>query len=198
MELLALALKSAVLSGYVRGNLRSCTKSFPQPADASTKDCLSMSDLLASIEASSFATWLRLSPSIWAYPFVLTMHTVGLAMLVGANWVLDLRLLGFAPQIPLSALTPAFPIMWAGFWINTVSGAMLFAADATTKGATRLFVAKLGVVAAGVVVIVLIRRTVYGRGAGHPSSGPAAKALAFASIVLWVVAIAAGRLMAYL
>lgn len=156
-----------------------------------------MSELLASIEATSFATWLRLSPSIWAYPFVLTMHTVGLAMLVGANWVLDLRLLGFAPRIPLSALTPTFPIMWAGFWINTVSGVMLFTADATTKGATRLFVGKLGVVAAGVLVIVLIRRTVYGRGAEHPSSRPAAKALAVASIVLWVTAIAAGRLMAY-
>lgn len=156
-----------------------------------------MSEWLASIEASSFATWLRLSPSIWAYPFVLTLHTVGLALLVGANWVLDLRLLGFAPRIPLSALTPAFPVMWAGFWINAVSGIMLFAADATTKGATRLFVGKLGVVAAGVLVIVLIRRIVYGRGVDRASSGPTAKALAIASIILWVAAIAAGRLMAY-
>jgi hypothetical protein len=75
---------------------------------------------------------------------------------------------------------------------------MLFAADATTKGATTLFMSKLGLVAAGVILIILTKRTVYGRAEAGPSTGPAAKALAAASLVVWIVAIAAGRLMAYL
>ena len=154
-------------------------------------------ETLAALEASGFSIWLKESASIWAYPTVLTLHTVGLALLVGANWALDLRLLGFADGIPLAMLAKSFRVMWLGFWVNAVSGAMLFAADATTKGATTLFVSKLGLVMLGVVLIILTKRIVYGRAATAPSTGRAAKALAAASLIVWVVAIAAGRLMAY-
>ena len=39
-------------------------------------------ELLASLENSGFGIWLRESPSIWAYPTVLTLHTLGLGVLV--------------------------------------------------------------------------------------------------------------------
>ena len=55
-----------------------------------------MTDLFASIEGSTLAAWVRESPSIWAYATILTLHTVGLAIVVGANVVVDLRLLGWA------------------------------------------------------------------------------------------------------
>jgi hypothetical protein len=155
-----------------------------------------MMEMLAALEATAFSTWLRESPSLWAYPLILTLHTVGLAVLVGPSWALDLRLLGFAPAIPLRALERAFPIMWVGFWINGISGLLLFAADATTKGATLLFVTKLGLIAIAVVNIVAIRRVVY-RPDAEPSTGPTAKTLAFASILLWIAAIGTGRWMAY-
>jgi hypothetical protein len=60
-----------------------------------------MMEFLSSLEGSAFGTWLRESGSIWAYPAVLTLHTMGLGVLVGASTVLDLRLLGWAPRIPL-------------------------------------------------------------------------------------------------
>jgi hypothetical protein len=158
-----------------------------------------MMQMLAWLEATSFSTWVRESSSIWAYPTVLTLHTVGLAMLVGASWVLDLRVLGLAKAISLAELSKSFRIMWLGFWVNAVSGAILFAGDATTKGATWLFVWKLALVAIGVATVILIRRNVYGRGlAGAAPVGLAAKALAVTSLVVWAAAIAAGRFMAYL
>ena len=86
---------------------------------------------LTTLESTSFATWLRESNTIWAYPTVLTLHTVGLALLVGAS-ALDLAL-GFAPRIPLR-LSKSFRVMWFGFWLNLITGLMLFAADASTKG----------------------------------------------------------------
>ena len=95
------------------------------------------------LESSGFSTWLRESNSIWGYPMILTLHTVGLALLVGANIVLDLRLLGFGARLPLEELSRAFRIMWIGFWINAVTGSLLFAADATTRGTSRLFIGKL-------------------------------------------------------
>jgi hypothetical protein len=156
-----------------------------------------MMEILDAIEATSFSTWLRESQSIWAYPLVLTLHTVGLALLVGPSWALDLRLLGFAPAIPLRVLEKTFPVMWTGFWINGISGLLLFAADATTKGATLLFVTKLGLIAIAVVNIIAIRRVVY-RPDTEPSSGIAAHALAVTSIVLWIAAIGTGRWMAYI
>lgn len=155
-----------------------------------------MMDILSAIEATAFATWLRESSSIWGYPTILTLHTVGLALLVGPSWVLDLRLLGFAPALPLRSMERAFPVMWIGFWVNGISGVMLFAADATTKGATLLFATKLALIAIAVVNIFAIRRVVYRRGA-EPASTPAARVLAVASMVLWIAAIGTGRWMAY-
>jgi|KBSMisStandDraft_5_1062788.scaffolds.fasta_scaffold65786_3 hypothetical protein len=158
-----------------------------------------MQELFATIEGSNVSTWLRESNTIWAYPLVLTLHTVGLALLVGANTTLDLRLLGFGRRIPLSVMQQSFRVMWAGFWINAISGAFLFAADATTKGSTRLFALKLGLVLLGVIVIVATRRTVFVEGIdvdGISVSG-LAKTLAVLSLLIWVTAITAGRLMAY-
>jgi len=154
-------------------------------------------DVLSTIESSGFSTWLRESNSIWGYPMILTLHTVGLALLVGANIVLDLRLLGFAQRLPLEELTRAFRIMWIGFWINAVTGAALFAADATTRGTSRLFISKLFLVAFGVLVIVAIRRQVFGATPDQPRIGVSAKVLAATSLAVWVAAITAGRLMAY-
>ena len=152
---------------------------------------------LTTLESTSFAAWLRESNTIWAYPTVLTLHTVGLALLVGASAALDLRLLGFAPGIPVAALSKSFRVMWFGFWLNLVTGLMLFAADASTKGATRLFVFKLGLVAVGVASVLLIERVVFG---GDPERAVArwpARALAVVSLVVWGAAITAGRFMAY-
>jgi hypothetical protein len=155
-----------------------------------------MMEMLGQLEASAFGSWLRESGSIWAYPAVLTLHTMGLAVLVGANAVLDLRLLGAAPRIPLGPLERLFPVMWAGFWINAASGVALFVADATTKGTTTLFLTKLAIVVAGVVVLHRLRTTVYGSGSAVAS--PASTRLAGLSLGLWLLAIITGRYMAYI
>ena len=47
-----------------------------------------MMELLASLENSGFGTWLRESPSIWAYPAVLTLHAMVLVGLVGGDAML--------------------------------------------------------------------------------------------------------------
>ncbi len=81
------------------------------------------------LENTAIGVWTRESPSIWAYPTVLTLHTIGLGMLVGANAIIDLRLLGFAPRLPLPSLSPLYRFMWAGLAIHAITGALLFAAN---------------------------------------------------------------------
>ena len=152
------------------------------------------------LEGSAVAVWTRESPSIWAYPTVLTLHTVGLGVLVGANAVIDFTLLGFAPRLPMPSLAPLYRFMWAGFAINGVTGVMLFASAATAKARQPVFYLKLTLIALALVTTAVIRRTV----ARAPAYRDArerqepGKRLAALSLLLWAGAVAAGRLMAYL
>jgi len=152
------------------------------------------------LQDSAVGVWTRESPSIWAYPTVLMLHTVGLGVLVGANAVIDFRLLGFAPRLPIASLTPLYRFMWAGFAINAVTGAMLFASDATTKSRQPVFYIKLTLIALALVVTAVIRRSVERAPAlfdADLSPRPGTR-LAALSLLLWAGAITAGRLMAYL
>ena len=76
-----------------------------------------MGPLLHALQNSAFSAWVVGSDTIWAYPMILTMHTVGLGIVVGAAVIIDLRLLGVGPGIPLEEVNRVFPIFWLGFFI---------------------------------------------------------------------------------
>jgi hypothetical protein len=156
-----------------------------------------MMNLFTWLEGSAFSTWVREAPTIWAFSTILTLHTFGMGVLVGASGLLDLRLLGIGRTMPLGPLESLYRIMWAGFWLNLVTGSMLFAADATSRGTQWLFFVKMLFVITGIVTMVLIRRQVYGART-EPITVPASvRGLAALSLVAWVAAITAGRLLAY-
>jgi hypothetical protein len=153
--------------------------------------------MLASLDQSAFSQWLLSSNSIWAYPTVLTLHTFGMMVLVGAALMVDLRLLGFARAIPITSMRRLFGVMWGAFWLNLVTGTMLFIADATKRATQPLFLVKLALVALGIVTLVLIKRSMFdGRQEPVVITG-SAKRLALASLLVWCAAITAGRLLAY-
>ena len=77
-----------------------------------------MEEFLLRLQESDFGVWVSSAPTIFAYPTILMLHTVGLAMIVGPAWVLDVRLLGYGARLPVEALRGAFRIMWIGFFIN--------------------------------------------------------------------------------
>lgn len=157
-----------------------------------------LGDALTWLQNTALPTWIREGQaSIWGFPMILTVHTAGLMLLVGASLVLDLRLLGVARRIPLGPMRALFPLMWAGFWVNAVTGSLLFAADASAKGASVLFLTKLLFVALGAMTMVLIRRDLDGVGASPAAVSPATRRLAVVSILSWAVAVTAGRLLAY-
>jgi hypothetical protein len=159
-----------------------------------------VTNFTAWLEGSALGVWTRESPSIWAYPTVLTLHTVGLGMLVGANAVIDFCLLGFAPRLPLLSLVPLYRFMWAGFVINAVTGVVLFVGNATTKATQPVFYIKLSLIAVALVITAAIRKSVERDPTLSDThrGGASAARLAALSLVMWTGAIAAGRLMAYL
>jgi hypothetical protein len=157
-----------------------------------------MMSLLEAIEASGVATWVRESPSLLAYTTVLSAHAIGLAIVAGLSAVVDLRLLGFAPGIPLAPLRKIFPVMYVGFWINAVSGGLLFAANATGLIENVMFFIKLAFVVAAVLLLRVLRQTAFSD--ASLAGGAVSKfgrRLALASLVCWCFAVVTGRLTSY-
>jgi hypothetical protein len=150
-----------------------------------------MAPILAQLEQSGLATWIRESGVIYGYPLILFLHTLGLSTLVGLNSAIDLRLLGVGQGIELKALERTFVLMWAGFALSAMTGTLLFVADAQKHGANPAFYVKLLCVALAVAILVTIRGRVFrNQGTG--------KALAAASLACWFVALSSARLMAYI
>ena len=155
--------------------------------------------LIELIESSGIASFVRESPSIFGYTLVLSLHAMGLAIVVGLNWVVALRLLGVAPSIPLAPALSLFPAMYAGFWINAISGLLLLAAHASSMLANTMFYIKLAFIALAVLSLRMIRNKVFTDNvlqAGGQVPDLARK-LAWASVICWLGAIIAGRLTAY-
>lgn len=155
-------------------------------------------DFLLRIEQSGFLTWVRESPSLFAFGGILLLHTVGMGIVVGINAGIDLRILGLAQELPLAPMERFLPILWIGFWLNAATGVILLAADATTKLANPDFYVKMVFIALAVINLKLIKTRVFSDPLlDHKPLSANAKILALTSLIFWLGAIAAGRLMAY-
>ena len=157
-----------------------------------------MNAFLVWLEATDFSTWMRESPSVFAFPAILSCHTVGMGLVAGINAALALRILGVAPGVPILEMKRFFPVMWFGFWLNAISGVALLIAYPTKALTNPDFYLKLGLIAIAVALVKPISRRVFPEpaSAGHATTGNV-KRLAVASIVCWFGAITAGRLLAY-
>lgn len=152
-------------------------------------------DLLAWIEGTSVAVWVRESVSLCAYPGILSFHTFGLAFVVGTSTAISLRVLGVASGVPLAAMRGFLPVFWVALCFNTVSGGLLLAAFATTTTLNPIFVLKMSLVVLAVAITVRLGRAMQGiQGEANTQQ----KRLALACIGLWTIAMIAGRMTAYL
>ena len=158
-----------------------------------------MDSFLQSLQQSALARFIGESGSIWGYPTVLFMHTIGLGAVAGLSAGVDLRLLGFGTRIPLAPLDRMFTVMWWGFTLSAISGTALLIADPVTKLHQTVFYVKLLFVALGVINMYLIRKRVFRNPAIANDVVPAgAKSLAIMSLIFWIGATTAGRLIAYI
>lgn len=154
--------------------------------------------MLSWLDSTALSVWLKESPSIWALPTILTLHTTGMAVLVGASYVLDLRLLGIGRNVPLSDYRWVFPTLAVGLVVNVVTGILLFIKNPTTLGTAIPFLIKMGLVIGSVATVAPMRTLVLGSGAEQREVSSNMRLLAIVSILVWTGAITAGRLLAYL
>jgi|HubBroStandDraft_5_1064220.scaffolds.fasta_scaffold195776_2 hypothetical protein len=156
-----------------------------------------MDQLLLRLQNSAFAYWL----SQGAFPPIITVHSVGMALLVGLQVVINLRVLGLGRAIPIPALRRFMTIVWLGFIANAISGALLFSIYPDKYVHSTLFRFKLSFIAAGLIIGVLLNRSLLSVGDEYAlpdSNAPRkAKTLAALSLICWLAAIVTGRWLAY-
>ena len=109
-------------------------------------------------ETSGFFIWLRESTSIWAYPTVFFLHTMGLVFTAGVSHVIDARLLGAASDLPVAPLERYFRAVWIGVWLTVASGVIMLLSDLQTRLANQLFPVKMAFVVGAVVLLAVLRR----------------------------------------
>lgn len=169
-----------------------------RPGASSPEHFESMDPFFLWLESTWISVWVRESISVFAFPMILAYHTVGMGLVAGLSSAVDLRILGAARRVPLTALRRFVPLMWFGFWLNAASGVLLLLAYPTKALTNPVFYTKLVCVAFAVVILRTITRSVLqdpGLDLGEIPSR--ARWLAGASLFCWAGAILAGRLLAY-
>jgi len=149
------------------------------------------------LQGLSLPLWIAESDSIWGFPSVLFLHSLGMGLSAGSAFVIGLRLLGAGSPLLVSSLRVMPRIFWAGFILNFLTGSLLFAAHATQTGFIPIYYAKLLLIAAGTLLFVPMRRFIDSAGSDGTVPGRV-KVLAALSIAIWVGVITTGRLIAYM
>lgn len=145
------------------------------------------------------STWLarQVQFGIWLYPTLLCAHAIGMAMVVGVVLMLCSRVLGFPRGMPVTGLAPLRRVVWLGFGINALSGALLFLPEATRLAVLWTFLTKLSLILIGSIVAILLWRMVRQWPEAQQRFPTRARILAALAVILWLGVITAGRYIAY-
>jgi len=149
------------------------------------------------IEETAISTWVRESISMFAFPGILALHTIGMAFLVGTTSAFSIRVLGFAPGVPVESMLRFRPVVWFGFIVNLISGLLLLAAYPAKALTNPVFYLKLGAIAVALVAVRALGRRVAGLVPGIAGGWRSNTALAGYTLSFWAVSITAGRFLAY-
>src|SRR6266853_4621319 len=117
--------------------------------------------LLKDVEQTGLSMWIRESDSFLAFWLILSVHAIGMGVLVGASLLIDLRILGVAPDLPLAPMKRFYRFIWAGFWIQAASGFLLLIAYPTKSLTNPLFYVKLTLIAHAVASMQMLRNRVF-------------------------------------
>src|SRR6187200_2073986 len=139
---------------------------------------------------------------VWAYGIVNLTHILGVSSLFGAVLVLDLRLLGFWRSVPLAFIArPTVPIATIGFIVAATSGLCLISTNGSEYVGNPFLLIKFPAIVLGVVnVAVLSQLPAWKARENRDVTESERRILSIfgaISLLSWVTAISAGRLIGY-
>ena len=147
---------------------------------------------LDALNAWAPIVWLKLNP--YAYPTLEIVHILGIALLFGTLWIVDLAILGHLRVFEVNLLARhLLPWTLTGFVLAAFSGVTMFAAGVGDLVGNPAFVLKMSLL----FVAASNAAVLHARGRINTSS-PATRFQALLSILLWIAIVASGRWIAYL
>ena len=155
--------------------------------------------MLEWLEYTSLSIWV--AESIWGYPIMLSLHIVGLAVVVGIFTVYNFRLLGFFNSLEFEPFLDFFRLAWLGLLVNFVSGFTLFSSQATFYVTNVPFLVKIFSIISGSLLALIIQlrlRSMVKAGENRITKPNwEDRFYAMISLIIWTSAIFGGRLIAY-
>ncbi len=129
-----------------------------------------------------------------AYPALEVLHITGIALLLGSLVLLELRVWGLAPELPLRPLAKlSLAVTLVGFGLVVCSGLLMFATRPAELLSNRAFIIKLGL-----VLLAGLNAAWFHRRDSLAHCDNLARAQTVVSTGLWLAAIVSGRWIAYL
>jgi hypothetical protein len=80
--------------------------------------------ILVWLKSTDLSHAMKMSPVLW--PICEMLHFIGLALLIGAAGLIDLRLMGFLKSVPVAATMQLRKWAALGLLINVVTGTLFF------------------------------------------------------------------------
>ena len=156
---------------------------------------------MAWLEGSALGHLMR-DNGVWFYGIVNLTHILGVATLFGAVVILDLRLLGMWPQVPLCAISrPTVRMAAVGFAVAAISGAGLLATKATEYIGNPFFYIKYPAIALALLNVALVHSTSAWRAHSVRELNIRERrqlaAMGGTSLLFWLVSIGSGRMIGY-
>ena len=149
----------------------------------------------------AFPSSIAMRESLYAFPVLLTIHLISLAMFAGLVVMMDLRLLGVAYRgTPFSEVQARlFPWQMVGMAVTSVAGLLLFYAQPMRYFGKVLYWIKIALIVLAGVNALLFHFTTYRSIAKWDTAGPplGAKVAGGLSLAMWASIVAFGRLTAY-
>ena len=160
-----------------------------------------MADLLAWLEGSALGHAMR-NAGVWTYGIVNLTHILGVSSLFGAVLVLDLRLLGLWRSVPLASIArPTVPIATTGFIVAATSGLCLISTNGSEYIGNPFLLIKFPAIFIGLLnVAVLSRLPAWKERDARVLSSSEHRLLSVfggISLLSWLTAVGAGRLVGY-
>lgn len=130
-----------------------------------------------------------------AFFSALTLHSLAMGFVVGINFLIVLRLIGFSARLDITSLRRFYPLHWYCAALVLLSGLALLLAYPAKALTNPVFYVKLLALVLGLLIARYFQRSFASQSAKAIRS--TAVRLAYLSLFLWIVVLSAGRFLAY-
>jgi hypothetical protein len=147
---------------------------------------------------SPYAMWVDES---WGWPLALTIHALGMAVVVGLMSIIGLRLFGAFPAIPYTALNKLIPLIWIAVFFQAISGFTLWMSKPGQYLGDVMFDSKFSLVIIATIAMIYFHVMIKRDAAAWEAAGTVtSRGLKMVSLAwfLWAAVTIGGRLTAYL